>query len=244
MSTTATGARRVARSATTAIGTAALVQALPALSSITPLRRAALPRLSGRSGRHHIALTFDDGPDRRSTPYFLDLLAEHEVRATFFLLGAHAEREPALVRGIAEAGHEVAVHGWTHECLALVPPARLTGELVRSREVLEDLVGDAVRFYRPPYGVLTGAGVWSAHRAGLQTVLWSAWGVDWSAHATPEAIVGTVSRAVRPGGTVLLHDTDRTSAPDSWRRTLRATAMLLEGWAEGDVPVGPLREHW
>jgi peptidoglycan-N-acetylglucosamine deacetylase len=203
-----------------------------------------MPRLSGRSNRHHIALSFDDGPDPASTPHFLDLLADHEVRATFFLLGAHAAREPGLVRDLADAGHEVAVHGWTHECLALVPPRRLTAELTRTREVLEDTTGAAVRWYRPPYGVLTAAGVWAARRAGLQTVLWSAWGVDWSAGATPSTIVHRVSRAVRPGGTVLLHDTDRTSAPDSWRRTLVATATLLDRWRADGIPVGPLHEHW
>jgi peptidoglycan/xylan/chitin deacetylase (PgdA/CDA1 family) len=244
MSTAAPWARLAARSATTAAGTAALLQAMPALSSIAPLRRAALPRLSGRSHRHHIALTFDDGPDRHSTPSFLELLAEREVTATFFLLGAFAQRETSLVRDLVDAGHEVGVHGWTHACLALVPPGRLTGELVRTREVLEDVVGSPVRWYRPPYGVLTAAGVWSARRAGLQTVLWSAWGVDWAAGATAETIVETVSYAVRPGGTVLLHDTDRTAAPGSWRRTLAATESLLDCWHDARVPVGPLRDHW
>jgi peptidoglycan/xylan/chitin deacetylase (PgdA/CDA1 family) len=244
MSTSATGARAVVRSATVVAGTAAALQALPALSSVAPLRRAVLPRLSGQSHRPQIALTFDDGPDQRSTPYFLDLLAEREVRATFFLLGAHVAPAAGLVRDLAEAGHEVAVHGWTHRCQALVPPARLTGELVRTREVLEDLVGAPVRWYRPPYGVLTAAGIWSARRAGLQTVLWSAWGVDWSAGATAETIADRVSRTARTGGTVLLHDTDRTSAPGSWRRTLTATATLLDRWADAGTPVGPLREHW
>jgi peptidoglycan/xylan/chitin deacetylase (PgdA/CDA1 family) len=239
-----TGLRTAARSAATATGATAVVQAAPALTSIAPLRRLLMPRLSGRSNRHHIALSFDDGPDPASTPHFLDLLADHEVRATFFLLGAHAAREPGLVRDLADAGHEVAVHGWTHECLALVPPRRLTAELTRTREVLEDTTGAAVRWYRPPYGVLTAAGVWAARRAGLQTVLWSAWGVDWSAGATPSTIVHRVSRAVRPGGTVLLHDTDRTSAPDSWRRTLIATATLLDRWRADGIPVGPLHEHW
>jgi peptidoglycan/xylan/chitin deacetylase (PgdA/CDA1 family) len=239
-----TAMRGVARSATTVAGAAVVLQALPALSAVAPLRRAALPRLSGRSDRHHIALTFDDGPDRRSTPAFLDLLAHHHVTATFFLLGAFAERETTLVRDIAAAGHELGVHGWTHRCLALVPPGALTGELVRAREILESLVGAPVRWYRPPYGVLTASGLWSARRAGLRTVLWSAWGVDWSANATPESIVDTVSGAVRPGGTVLLHDTDRTAAPDSWRRTLAATATLLDRWESAGVPVGPLRDHW
>jgi peptidoglycan/xylan/chitin deacetylase (PgdA/CDA1 family) len=238
------GMRTAARSAATAAGATVLLQATPALTSIAPARRVLMPRLSGRSQRHHIALSFDDGPDPVSTPYFLDLLAARGVTATFFLLGAYAVQEPSLVRDIAEADHEVAVHGWSHECLALVPPRRLAGELARTREVLEEITGTPVRWYRPPYGVLTAAGLWAARRAGLQTVLWSAWGVDWSAGATPTTIVHRVSRVVRPGGTVLLHDTDRTSAPGSWRHTLAATATLLDHWQDAGVPVGPLREHW
>jgi peptidoglycan/xylan/chitin deacetylase (PgdA/CDA1 family) len=238
------GGGRAVRFAVTAVGAGAVLHGAPALTSIAPARRILMPRLAGRSHRHHIALSFDDGPDRVSTPHFLDLLADRGVAATFFLLGSFAVRDPGLVRELADAGHEVAVHGWTHECLALVPPRRLAGELARAREALEETTGARVRWYRPPYGVLTAAGVWAARRTGLQTVLWSAWGRDWAAGATPRTIVDRVSRAVRPGGTVLLHDTDRTSAPGSWRRTLAATASLLDGWRDAGVPVGPLREHW
>jgi peptidoglycan/xylan/chitin deacetylase (PgdA/CDA1 family) len=217
---------------------------LPSVGCITPLRRTFLPRLAGVSQRHHIALTFDDGPDRRTTPLFLDLLADHGVSATFFLLAVHAQREPQLVREMATAGHELAVHGWEHDCLALRTPGGLARELVRSREVIEDASGTTVRWYRPPYGVMTGEGLYAAHQAGLQTVLWSSWGVDWARHATPATIVATVSRSVLPGGTVLLHDTDRTAAPGSWRHTLEATDLLLSRWLGADVLVGPLREHW
>ena len=148
------------------------------------------------------------------------------------------------MREMAEAGHELAIHGWEHDCIATSLPGRLTGQLIRSREVVEDLTGRAVGWYRPPYGVMTTEGLVAARRAGLETVLWTAWGLDWSRRATPGSIVRTVDRSIRPGGTVLLHDTDRTSAPGSWRRTLAATATLLERWADLEVPVGPLREHW
>lgn len=222
----------------------AATSVLPSVACITPLRRRFLPRLAGVSQRHHIALTFDDGPDRRTTPRFLDLLAEHGVTATFFLLASHAEQDPVLVREMVAVGHELAVHGWEHDCLALRPPGGLTRDLLRSREVIEDLSGTQVRWYRPPYGVMTVEGLYAARRAGLQTVLWSSWGVDWSRRATPASIVATVSRSVRPGGTVLLHDTDRTATPGSWRGTLEATGELLERWAGADVLVGPLREHW
>jgi peptidoglycan/xylan/chitin deacetylase (PgdA/CDA1 family) len=217
---------------------------LPSLGCITPLRRRFLPRLAGVGPRHHIALTFDDGPDRRTTPRFLDLLETRGVTATFFLLAAHAEQEPRLVREMVAAGHELALHGWKHDCLALRAPGGLAAELLKAREVVEDVSGTEIRWYRPPYGVMTGEGLYAARRAGLQTVLWSSWGVDWSRRSTPASITDTVSSSIRPGGTVLLHDTDRAAAPGSWRGTLEATAVLLERWADADVLVGPLREHW
>jgi peptidoglycan/xylan/chitin deacetylase (PgdA/CDA1 family) len=217
---------------------------LPSVGCLTPLRRRLLPRLAGVSHRHHIALTFDDGPDRRSTPLFLDLLADRGITATFFLLAAHARSEPSLVREMAAAGHELALHGWEHDCLALRAPGSLARDLLRGREAIEDIGGREVTWYRPPYGVMTGEGLYAARKVRLQTVLWSSWGVDWSRSATAATIVANVSRSVAPGGTVLLHDTDRTAAPGSWRRTLEATGQLLDRWSHADVLVGPLREHW
>ncbi|MGZ4478339.1 MAG: polysaccharide deacetylase family protein [Nocardioidaceae bacterium] len=222
---------------------AAVVQLAPALTSVAPLRRAALPRLAGIGGRRHIALTYDDGPDPVSTPAFLGLLDTYDVRATFFLLGAHVEENRSLVREMAAAGHELAVHGWDHRCLAWKRPGRLADELRRTRDLVAEIGGRPVRWYRPPYGVLTAEGLLAARRAGLTTVLWSAWGRDWSVRATPAGVAHRVGRAVGPGGTVLLHDTDRTSAPQSWLVTLEASDVLLDGWLAEGTPVGTLGEH-
>lgn len=223
---------------------AVLADAAPALTSLAPLRRRTMPLLSGTSPLHHVAWTYDDGPDPVSTPRFLELLGRHGVSATFFLLGKHVRANAGLVREMSAAGHELAVHGWDHGCLALKRPGVLAGELRRTRDTIEDLTGDPVAWYRPPYGVLTAEGLLAARRTGLRTVLWSTWGRDWSRSATPESIAHKVTRVLRPGGTVLLHDTDRTSAPGSWRRTLVASHMLLEDLARQGVAVGALRDHW
>jgi peptidoglycan/xylan/chitin deacetylase (PgdA/CDA1 family) len=221
----------------------------PLPASVQPLRRALTPavlpdRLSGISTSHHVALTFDDGPDPASTPAFLDLLAERDVRATFFLLGRYAAAHPDLVRRMVESGHEIGVHGWTHRCVAWVGARRLLGDLRATRRVLEQISERRVRWYRPPYGVLTTHALVTARAAGLTTVLWSDWGVDWRRGRTPGQVLTTVTRGLRPGGTVLLHDTDRSSAPGSWRTTLAATERLLDRLDARGVPVGPLAEHW
>ncbi|HEX4688545.1 MAG TPA: polysaccharide deacetylase family protein [Nocardioides sp.] len=230
-------------------GAVVVAAGAPLVASIQPVRRALTPallpdRLSGVSTRHHVALTFDDGPDPASTPAFLDLLADRSVHATFFLLGRYAAEEPRLVRRIVDAGHELGVHGWTHRCVAWSGVRRLVGDLRTSKVVLERISGRRVRFYRPPYGVLTTPALVAARATGLSTVLWSDWGVDWRRGRTAEQVLATATRGLRPGGTVLLHDSDRVSTPGSWRTTLAATAALLDELATRELPVGPLAEHW
>jgi peptidoglycan/xylan/chitin deacetylase (PgdA/CDA1 family) len=230
--------------ASTVLASAALAQLAPAITSLAPLRRRTMPLLAGTSPLPHVAWTYDDGPDPRSTPLFLELLDRHGVSATFFLLGKHVEGNVGLVREMSAAGHELAVHGWDHGCLALKRPGVVTGELRRTREAIEDVTGSPVTWYRPPYGVLTAEGVLAARRTCLRSVLWSTWGRDWSASSTPASIARKVTRVLRPGGTVLLHDTDRTAAPGSWRNTLAASDLLLQDLARQGVAVGPLRDHW
>ncbi|MCB8957380.1 MAG: polysaccharide deacetylase family protein [Nocardioides sp.] len=198
------------------------------------------PELLGASGRHHVALTFDDGPDTASTPYLLDVLTNLGVRATFFLLGAHVSAAGGLVREMRDAGHELAVHGWTHRAAPLMSADRLADDLARSRDLVEETTGAPVRWYRPPYGALAPQAFRAAEQAGLQPVLWTAWGRDWERRATPARVHRTLGRTLAPGGTVLLHDSDRTAAPGSWRTTLAAIPLLARSTP---APLGPLADH-
>ncbi|WP_405585500.1 MGDG synthase family glycosyltransferase [Streptomyces sp. NBC_01190] len=97
--------------------------------------------------------------------------------------------------------------------------------------------------FRPPYGVMTTGTHLACRRLGLTPVLWTAWGEDWRARATPRSIRDTVMRDLRSGGTVLLHDSDCTSATGSWRHTLAALPLLLEAWDARGWRTGPLRDH-
>jgi peptidoglycan/xylan/chitin deacetylase (PgdA/CDA1 family) len=113
---------RAVRAALGLTGVALAAHAAPALTSIGPLRRRLLPRLAGVGVPGHVALTFDDGPDPASTPAFLQVLDEHQVKATFFLLGQMLWAAPALGRDLVQAGHEIAVHGWAHRPMLLRCP--------------------------------------------------------------------------------------------------------------------------
>lgn len=232
---------RVGAAATVGVGLIAATGA-PAVTAIGPVRRRLAPRLSGTGSCHHIALTYDDGPDPASTPAFLDLLARYGRRATFFVLGDQARHSPALLRRMVDEGHEVAVHGWNHRCAVAVPPARLGRQLRDARALVEDTTGVPVRWYRPPYGVLSTGAVLACRDLGLTPVLWTAWGRDWERSATPARIVTTVLSTLRQGGTVLLHDTDLHARGD-WHGTYDATADLLAGPLRS-ASVGPLSDHW
>ncbi|MET8641321.1 polysaccharide deacetylase family protein [Streptomyces sp. NPDC004675] len=215
----------------------------PAVTWLPGLRRRLLPRLAGTGRADHVALTFDDGPDPASTPRFLDALEGLGVRATFFVLGESVVRHPALTRETVERGHELAVHGWAHDRPWLPCPARDAAELTRTVRALTDIAGSRPRWYRPPYGILTSGRWAAARRSGLTTVLWSAWGRDWTADATAASVRATIESELRGGGTLLLHDSDRASAAGCWHAALGALPGIVATCRGAGLSVGPLAEH-
>jgi peptidoglycan/xylan/chitin deacetylase (PgdA/CDA1 family) len=187
----------------------------------------------------HVALTFNDGPDPVSTPLFLDALATAGVRATFFVVGQRLARHRWLGRLIMAAGHEIAVHGWTH--VPAAPGAGTRLALIRTTDLIADVTGVPPRWYRPPYGLLAPGGLGLMRDLGLQTVLWTAWGRDWGVNTSPGAIARRVGTGLRGGATVLLHD--RSPVESAWRSGLAALPRVLAACHRRGLAVGPLGEH-
>ncbi|MER6068688.1 polysaccharide deacetylase family protein [Streptomyces sp. NPDC001817] len=235
--------RTLRSAAVAALPALAAAHAAPVISTFGPLRNRLMPRLSGRGRPDHVALTFDDGPDPRSTPYFLRLLSDRGVHATFFLLGSQARRSPALVREIAAAGHEIGIHGWLHRPLLLRGPRATRDDLARARDLVAGLTGRPPTLFRPPYGVMSTAAHLATRRLGLTPVLWTAWGEDWTARATPASVHRTVTTDLDGGGTILLHDSDCTSAPGAWHSALGALPLILDTCEERGFGVGRLSDH-
>jgi len=127
-----------------------------------------------------LALTFDDGPNPAWTPRLLDILAAGKVKATFFVLGERAKLHPELVQRTAAAGHLVGNHSWDHPNLAHSSPEVIREQLNRTQNMLEQIVGAPVKFFRPPYGARRPAVFRIAREMGLNVVLWNAMTSDWS----------------------------------------------------------------
>jgi peptidoglycan/xylan/chitin deacetylase (PgdA/CDA1 family) len=221
----------------------AVAQAGPGITGLGPVRDAFFPGLSGIGMPDHVALTFDDGPDQEATPLVLEALRERGVLATFFLLGSRVAMMPKLAAQIVDAGHEVAVHGWDHRYLLLRGPLATHDHLARTMQGIASATGVVPWLFRPPYGVLSTPAIVSARRLGLTPVLWSCWGREWTAGATPQSVFATLKQDLRGGATVLLHDSDCTSPAGSAQAALGALPLLLDECAKQELRVGPLSEH-
>jgi peptidoglycan/xylan/chitin deacetylase (PgdA/CDA1 family) len=178
------------------------------------------------------ALTFDDGPHAQGTPAALEILAREGVRATFFLVGEQVLRNPTLAAEIVAAGHGVGLHCHRHRNLLRLTPRQVREDILRALGIIEEATGRSPSLYRPPYGVSNAAALALARRRGWRTLLWSHWGRDWEARATPESIAALLTGGAGAGAVLLLHDADDYSAPGSWRRTVAALPRVLETLGE------------
>lgn len=237
---------RHAGAAALTAGAALCAYTLPALAGLStpdgapmlPLLRRALGVEDRTRDGCGYALTFDDGPHREGTPAVLETLAAAGARATFFLVGEQVRRSPSLVAEIASAGHQIGLHCDRHRSLARLTPWQVRDDIERAREAIAAAGGPDAALYRPPYGVLNAAALAIARRRRWRTLLWSRWGQDWQARATPESITAHLSANARAGAVLLLHDADDYSAPGSWRGTALALPRVLEAMdAQGLAPV-------
>ena len=233
--------RRLVPALAVPLAGAAVAHALPAVTARGPARRLT-PGLAGEGRAGGVALTFDDGPDPHGTPAILDTLAELGWHATFFLLGSQVRRHPDIARLVVEAGHEVGVHGTIHRNHLIRTPLGIRRDLRSAVREITDVTGVRPRWFRPPYGVLSAGTLWAARDLGLVPVLWTAWGKDWRA-GPPAQVTAEVMRTLRDGGTVLLHDSDCTSRPGSWRSTVAALPMLAAHLRVRNLAVRTLGDH-
>lgn len=161
----------------------------------------------GPASRQAVALTFDDGPHPRDTPRVLDVLAKHNVRATFHLVGKQAERHPGLIKNIHECGHQLALHCYRHVPFPLEDSRALRLQLERTRNLIAASCGldpETIRHIRPPYGAFSRSTLSHLTEWNYRLVMWNCmpphWmqPLSWSIRQVLESIV--------PGTVIVLHD--------------------------------------
>jgi peptidoglycan/xylan/chitin deacetylase (PgdA/CDA1 family) len=217
-----------------------LVSAAAAASYAGYASMAPTPQLYGRTLTHgsdpaQLALTYDDGPNDPHTLHLLDVLARHQAKATFFLIGKYVRQRPEIARAIQAAGHTIGNHTYTHPNLIFVSAARLRQELGDCRKALEDSIGAPAPLFRPPFGGRRPNVLRTARKLGLEPVMWSVTGFDWSAKSS-DAIVQKVTRQIdsrraKQSEIVLLHDGGHLAFGADRGYTVEATRVLLEKYS-------------
>jgi peptidoglycan/xylan/chitin deacetylase (PgdA/CDA1 family) len=194
-----------------------------------------------------MALTFDDGPNDPHTLHLLDVLAKHDAKATFFLIGKYVRQRPEIARSILAAGHEIGNHTYGHPNLIFVSAQRLRQEFSDCGKALEDALGVKISLFRPPFGGRRPSVLRTARAMGLEPIMWSVTGYDWNAKSS-DAIFEKVTRQMDSRRTpqaevILLHDGGHLAFGTDRGHTVEATRRLLEQYRMKQfVSVSALRQ--
>lgn len=174
-----------------------------------------------------VALTFDDGPYPPYTDELLVVLQQNKVKATFFMIAENAEKHPQLVRQIADAGHEVALHALQHRDFLKLNAAEQQHNVAAGKAILERLSGVPVTLLRPPHGFRDWSVMATLRHNGLTAVNWSVIPRDWT-NPGVDVIVSRVMEQVHSGAIILLHDGDSPKYQASRQQTVQATQIIIE----------------
>ena len=160
----------------------------------------------GSSSKKCVALTFDDGPDACSTPALLETLREAHVQAAFFCVGKRVAANPELAARIVRDGHLIENHSYAHSNITnFFSAARLTEDLTQAQTTIQQATGTNPRLFRPPIGLSNPRTFRVARALGLTVVGWTAGGLD-TRLTDPQRIVRRITRNLKPGTIILLHD--------------------------------------
>jgi peptidoglycan-N-acetylglucosamine deacetylase len=177
-------------------------------------------------GSRRLALTFDDGPNDPHTLRMIDVLSKHDVRATFFLIGRFVKQRPDIVRALAQAGHVIGNHTFSHANLIFVSARQTRIELQGCTDALTDAIGKHSNLFRPPFGGRRPGSLRVARAMGLEPVMWNVTGRDWKGKPA-DYIEQKVQAQVRGGDVILLHDGGHTAFGADRSQTVIATDRLI-----------------
>ena len=155
-------------------------------------------------GTRQLALTYDDGPNDPSTLQLIEVLARHDVKATFFVLGKFVEQKPDIVRALVAAGHVIGNHSWDHPRLIFASDAELRSQVERTQTAVFDARGVTPTLFRPPYGGRRPGTLQAVRKLGLEPVMWNVTCYDWKA-TSADKVFAHAQRQIRGGDIILMH---------------------------------------
>jgi len=179
-----------------------------------------------KPGARQLALTYDDGPNHPHTLRLLEVLARHNVKATFFVIGRHLKQRPDIARELVRAGHIVGNHTFSHPNLIFASARQTAMQLRDCEQALTDAVGEHSRLFRPPFGGRRPATLKIARALGLEPVMWNVTGWDWKGKPS-EYLERKVIQQIRGGDVVLLHDGSHAAFGADRSQTVVATERLI-----------------
>lgn len=193
-----------------------------------------------KPGTKQIALTYDDGPNDPHTLRLLEVLAKHNVKATFFLLGRFTKQRPDIARELTRAGHVVGNHTFSHPNLIFASALQTKLQLLDCQQALSDAVGEHSPLFRPPFGGRRPSTLRTVRALGLEPVMWNVTGGDWKGMPA-EYVERRVRQRVRGGDVILLHDGGHAAFGADRSQTVIATDRLIawyksEGYEFVTVP--------
>jgi len=205
---------------------------LPGANGHTPkartlLKKALFSLVSGRQllvhgnrERTQIAITVDDGPDPVYTPQILDILRDHEAKATFFVVGGAAEQYPDIVKRMQKEGHEVGSHSYSHPYFNKLSWSGAGQEITMTSWVLDHILGVKCRLFRPPHGKLSLRSLIPAWAAGQQVVMWNVDLKDY--RASSGEVEAQLDRTSLSSGDIILYHGTNDAALTALPRVIEA----------------------
>ena len=177
-------------------------------------------------GSKQLALTYDDGPNDPDTLRLIDVLALHNVKATFFVLGKFVGQKPQIVRALVSAGHVIGNHSWDHPRLIFASNAELHRQIERTQSAVYDACGVAPVLFRPPFGGRRPGTLSEVRRIGLEPIMWNVTCYDWKP-TTADKVFAHAQRQIRGGDVILMHDGDQRAMGADRSHTVEATDRLI-----------------
>lgn len=182
----------------------------------------------GDEGEKKVALTFDDGPNAPYTPGVLKVLKEHNVKATFFVIGKYAKDYPHITKTIVEEGHAIGNHTYSHPDLRFMFNDSIRREIKEAEDIILETTGLVPFLFRPPYGAHNGRIIEIAEEMGYVTILYSLSGSEGGKKVKPDKIINRILKGIRSGSIVLIHDGDRFTKEANRKQSLEALPAIIE----------------